>query len=84
MNTFSDALQHLINDRELSFHVEPNCSNPAGGPASNPDLAWYAAFRDQEHDAFTPERGWGYGRTPEEAIDAAVISFRANEDERAA
>lgn len=77
MNTFSDALQHLTNDPELSFHVAPSASAFGG---------WYAAFRNPgwEANELQPERGWGYGSTPEGAIDAAVTSFRANEDERAA
>lgn len=75
MHTYADALQHLANEPGLSFHVERTIARGR--------LSWYAAFRNPDADELTPERGWGYGSTPEEATDAAVASFRANEDERA-
>lgn len=75
MHTYADALQHLDHEPGLSFHVERAETN-------RPDLRWYAAFRDPDADELTPERGWGEGPTAEEAIDAAVTSFRCLESER--
>ncbi len=74
MRTYADALQHLDHEPGLRFHVERTSIDGR--------LSWYAAFRDPDADEMTPERGWGYGSTPEEAIDAAVSSFRCLESER--
>lgn len=73
-----DALAHLANEPGLTLCLS------AMGPSFRDDARWYAAFRDSENDELTPERGWGYGPTPDEAIAAAVASFRATEEENAA
>lgn len=75
MHTHADALLHLDHEPGLQFHVERTIARGR--------LSWYAAFRDPDADELTPERGWGYGSTPEEATDAAVTSFRCLESERA-
>ena len=76
MHTANDALQHLANEPGLSFHVAASASAFGG---------WYAAFRDPgwEANELQPERGWGYGETPEQAVHAAIESFREQEDEAA-
>lgn len=83
-----DALAHLANEPGLTLTLTMM------GPTMRDDGRWYAAFRgarDDDEDAsfgsdgdeLAPERGWGYGATPDEAIAAAVADFREQEDEAA-
>lgn len=72
MNPFTDAARHLNEEPGLTLVIEQTEQG-----------SWYAAFRNHDADEMTPERGWAYGRTREEALRAAITDFRRNEDEAA-
>lgn len=66
-----EVRQHLMNEPGLTFALQHTPGNPDG--------EWYAAFRDEHAHELTPERGFGYGPTPEAATLAAVEEFRLAE-----
>ena len=70
----ADVITHLTNEPGLTFVLHRSTYT------TRSELAWYAAFRDEDSTDLTPERGYGYGATPEEATRAAVGDFRNNED----